>query len=704
MFRKSFVNFVCYLLLIIFLLVSFPLYPASAKPKRVKTSKISFEGIPTHEYDVVVVGAGLSGVSAAISAARLGMRVLVVEDSDVVGGQAAASAVSTMDDMGKTRCGIYKEFLNRASAYYAASNTAVGICLWGGNTFAFEPKIIDKTLRDMMTETGKITLLSGTQVLSAQVIKDKLASIVIAKDGVHRQINAKVFIDATETGDFISLTGARYRVGNGIFPNINDTSIIQDITYVAVVKKYREGLPEEFFLKTKPPHYDEYVKEFRAKVTEKGSGESGQLPFDVLQHNAYRALPDEESPFRDKIRGGNRATWQYISHTGINMANDWPGNTTNQNNNSVDAPGLSVRYLTDAAYRLETNRSAMIKTLCFIYYMQHELGCDSWGIDNTQNFGRNVSCDLEHWHSLPKEFLPTVRFFPPKPYVRESKRIVGVETMSSKDVRRDPQFKRVLFYNKGAVAVGEYPADLHGNWDVTKLEEDLLDKEEDFGGVSSWEAKLFQIPMKALIPEKINGLLAAEKNISASRLVNGAIRLHPVAFHTGQAAGTLAAIAIKQGKEPRDVNPLFVQSTLLDNGCGLSVHQFKDIFPESKHWKEINIALLYEYMLNHSEKAFYCNKPVMWSTFLITVDSLAGKKFASFITDVSLETTTPITKAEVNQFFAQHKKDSKNFKYFIPFNVGEAESELTREELACIVYNIVMNDALEKEGQAKGKK
>ena len=684
----KFRTLVC-LFLLVFLLC--PPLTGAALAKKKKAENIS----ATENYDVVVVGAGLSGVSAAISAARLGASVLVIEDSDVVGGQAVASAVSTMDDMTKTRFGIYKEFLNRASDYYKATNTPVGICLWGGDTFAFEPRVIDKTLRDMMAETGKITLLCGTSVLRADVKNNKLVSIVISKDGHHKLVKARVYIDATETGDFLSLTGAAYRVGNGVFPKVSRDAIIQDITYVAVVKEYKEGLPSELFLANKPPHYDEFVEEFRAKVTKEGSGASGQLPFDVYTHAAYRALPDEFSEDRGKIKGGAKATWQYITRTGINMANDWPGKATSAENNSTFAPGLSAKYLTDPAFRRESNRLAMIKTLCFIYYMQHELGLSNWGVDNSQNFGRNVSCDLDDWSGMPREFMPTLKLFPPKPYVRESKRIVGTETMSSRSVRRDPQFKRVLFYNKGAVAIGEYPADLHGNWDATKLEEDLLDKKEDFGGVSSWEGKLFQIPMMALVPEKIDGLLVAEKNISASRLVNGAVRLHPATFHTGQAAGTLAAISVRQGKEPRNVNALFVQASLLENGCSISLHAFKDIFPVSRHWKEINIALLYGYMHNHSENSFYCDREVMWSSFLLTMESLTGRKFQSPFSDKSLDKKEPIKRGEVNRFIAKHKDVCKILALFAPLD--NEERDLTREELACIVYDLVMQDALQKE-------
>ena len=128
-------------------------------------------------YDVVVVGAGLSGVSAAISAARLGMNVLIIEDTEVVGGQAVASAVSTMDDLQATRHGIYVEFLNRATTYYKNSQTPTNICLWDSTTFAFEPKIIDKTLRELIKKTGGITLSFNTNVLSAKLEGNRVSRI-----------------------------------------------------------------------------------------------------------------------------------------------------------------------------------------------------------------------------------------------------------------------------------------------------------------------------------------------------------------------------------------------------------------------------------------------------------------------------------------------------------------------------------------------
>ena len=65
----------------------------------------------------------------------------------------------------------------------------------------------------------------------------------------------------------------------------------------------------------------------------------------------------------------------------------------------------------------------------------------------------------------------------------------------------------------------------------------------------------FQIPIETLIQEKVDGLLAAEKNISESRVASTATRLQPIAVLTGQAAGALAAIAIAENRTPRQVDP-----------------------------------------------------------------------------------------------------------------------------------------------------
>lgn len=64
--------------------------------------------------------------------------------------------------------------------------------------------------------------------------------------------------------------------------------------------------------------------------------------------------------------------------------------------------------------------------------------------------------------------------------------------------------------------------------------------------------------------------------LSQSRLVNGASRLQPTCFATGQAAGVIAAKSIERRVQPRALPPLVVQAELLAANDALSLQGFVD--------------------------------------------------------------------------------------------------------------------------------
>lgn len=58
----------------------------------------------------------------------------------------------------------------------------------------------------------------------------------------------------------------------------------------------------------------------------------------------------------------------------------------------------------------------------------------------------------------------------------------------------------------------------------------------------------YQIPMAALISERVVNLLAAGKNIGVTHIRNGSYRLHPVEWNVGKAAATIAALEMETGQ------------------------------------------------------------------------------------------------------------------------------------------------------------
>lgn len=67
------------------------------------------------------------------------------------------------------------------------------------------------------------------------------------------------------------------------------------------------------------------------------------------------------------------------------------------------------------------------------------------------------------------------------------------------------------------------------------------------------DAYPFQIPLGALLPQRVSNLLPACKNIGTTRITNGAYREHATEWSIGEAVGVLAAYSIARGIPPRAV-------------------------------------------------------------------------------------------------------------------------------------------------------
>ena len=79
----------------------------------------------------------------------------------------------------------------------------------------------------------------------------------------------------------------------------------------------------------------------------------------------------------------------------------------------------------------------------------------------------------------------------------------------------------------------------------------------------------FAIPWGCLLPKNVENVIAAGRCISCSPTLIDRVRLFPVCFVTGQAAGTAAALAASKGCRPRDLDVAEIRRTLLADGAFL---------------------------------------------------------------------------------------------------------------------------------------
>jgi len=77
------------------------------------------------------------------------------------------------------------------------------------------------------------------------------------------------------------------------------------------------------------------------------------------------------------------------------------------------------------------------------------------------------------------------------------------------------------------------------------------------------------IPYRALVPEKMDGLLVAGRSFSSDKVANDSLNLIPHCCAMGEAAGTAAALAVKNGVSPRQVDRKLLQQALLKGGAVL---------------------------------------------------------------------------------------------------------------------------------------
>ena len=192
------------------------------------------------------------------------------------------------------------------------------------------------------------------------------------------------------------------------------------------------------------------------------------------------------------------------------------------------------------------------RTLGFVYFLQNELGFNTLGIAD--------------------DVYPTADGLPFIPYSREARRIAGRDTMTVEAARNPYDFD---LYAR-AVAVGDYPLDHHHmqnpGWEQWK--------QLSFDPIPS-----FSVPLGVVVPVEVEDLLVADKAVSVSWEMNGAVRLQPVIMGLGQAAGALAALAVRDGKHPSEVPCREVQALLLDHGCYLL--PFLDLKPDEAGFRDL---------------------------------------------------------------------------------------------------------------------
>lgn len=453
------------------------------------------------EVDVLVIGGGASGVTAGIQASRMGVPTLIVEETPWLGGMLTSAGVSAIDGNYNLPAGLWGEFKERLARHYGGLDSLkTG---WVSNVL-FEPSVGNEILGVMTDAENRLTVWRETRLKSLNRDGGVWYATVATEGKPDRVVKARVVIDATELGDVAKLCGAKYDVGmesrevthEDVAPE-KANNIVQDITYVAILKDYHRDVTIP-----RPEGYDstEFVCCCANELCINPKEPDRVWSRDMMI--TYGKLPNDKYMINWPIEG-----------------NDY--------------------YVNLIEMTPEERKAALDKakhyTMCFIYFMQHQLGLNTLGIADDE--------------------FPTADKLPFIPYHRESRRIHGVVRYDLNHMTHPYDQQQKLY--RTSIAVGDYPVDHHHT---------RYKGEEELPNLYFHPVPSFGVPLGALVPHDVDGLIVAEKSISVSNIANGSTRLQPVVMQIGQAAGALASLAVKQNCEVRNVPVRDVQDAILAAG------------------------------------------------------------------------------------------------------------------------------------------
>lgn len=148
-------------------------------------------------YDIVIVGGGTSGVACAYIAGKLGLKTLVIERQNSLGGSITNGLVipAMQTVMMEENTLFYKDFV-KTMEYLNGQHTYID-----GNDGWFNPQIA-KIALDKMLSSVNCDILFNSDVISAKKSDDKVLGIEILTSGLSLYIVSRYFIDATGDANF----------------------------------------------------------------------------------------------------------------------------------------------------------------------------------------------------------------------------------------------------------------------------------------------------------------------------------------------------------------------------------------------------------------------------------------------------------------------------------------------------------------------
>lgn len=517
--------------------------------------------------DVIVVGGNPGGCSAAIAAARSGLKVLLLESTRTLGGINANGVFGFDCAAPAALSSIAEEVGLRIRAHYERAGMKDPLFDLRSDQ-VWESHVAARAWHDIVDETEGITLVCGAVPVALRMEGRRIREVHwqratdvmgnIKRDGPRHVARSAIVIDASYEGDVTAWSGAPLRMGreprSALEPHAGEI-------FTNDLEASADGLLPHSIL-----------------PGSSGSGDDSIMAFACRLHCRLYDDPSPDAAHRIKAPPGydpGRYEWKplatrpdgspvYFAGLYVLVNGKFLLNRMVKGNELV---GPNREYiLAHPAERRELRQRFVDHALGYLYYIQTEGGLPALGLANDE---------FEDNGHIPYQL-----------YIREGRRIVGQTDMTEADVNpfitgdgiRPPR-------KPDAVAIGDWTYESHVCRDDAppgyRFPEGWI-----MGRVSQ---SPYQIPYGSLLPMQVDNLLVAGP-VSATHMAFGAIRCEAARIQIGIAAGVAAGLALRRRCTPAEVPVNLIQDELIARKGKLTY--FADVASDHPQFAAIQWAAL----------------------------------------------------------------------------------------------------------------
>lgn len=508
--------------------------------------------------DLVVYGATASGVMTSYSAAREGLRVVLLEPGAHLGGMVTGGLSAT--DLGHyTIIGGYaRDFYMKAASHYGVND------LDQPAHWLSEPHVDEEIFRTMLKDAGVAVHFRERLVEQGGVeLQSKQITSITTSSGKHWP--AKVFADCSYEGDLMAQAKVHYTWGREAASEYGES-----------LAGVRGNTPKHQFLWPLSAYDNSHylLPEIDpGPLAAPGSGDKKVQAYNfrlILTNDPANRLPFSRPDGYDRSRFAllGRYLGEFEQHMGhaprlrdITNPVMIPNHKADFNNNgpfSTDYIGHSWKY-PEATYKEKADlwQEHLLYTQSFFYFISQDPKAPASLRDEVSQWG------------LPKDEFADTDHWPNQLYIREGRRLVGEYVMRQSDLQTQPT-------KEDSIGMGSYNSDAH-NIQRVAMPDGTVQNEGDV----QVPVQPYEIPYRTITPKRAESEnLLVPVCLSATHAAYASVRMEPQYMIIGQAAGVAMSLAIRSRKPVQDISVPDLQQKLRAHGAVL--HLGEEFRPAAK--------------------------------------------------------------------------------------------------------------------------